>query len=135
MLSFTGLYMEHFAINVADSRVKAKWYTENLNMVIMRDGNAPTYGMFIADAGKNMMYELYQQKDYPVVDFSAVSHQSFHIAFMVDDLEATKDLLLAAGAKVVEDIKKTPSGDSVLMLRDPWDQPIQFVKRINPMLK
>jgi glyoxylase I family protein len=135
MLEFSGLYSEHLAINVDDSRAKAKWYTENLGMVIVRDGKAPSYGMFVADAAKNMMYELYQNKDIPIVNFDTVNYQTFHIAFMVDDVQATKDVLVAAGAKVAEDVKKTPSGDTVLMLRDPWGLPIQFVKRVNPMLK
>jgi glyoxylase I family protein len=135
MLSFSGLYIEHFAVNVADSRAKAKWFGDNLGTVVVRDGKAPTYGMFISDAGKNMMFELYQQKDYPFVDFSAIDHMSFHVAFMTDNIQSTKNMLLASGAKMAEDIKTTPSGDTVLMLRDPWNMPIQFVKRANPLLK
>jgi catechol 2,3-dioxygenase-like lactoylglutathione lyase family enzyme len=135
MLGFHGLYPEHFAINVADARAKAQWYKDHLGMVIIRQGGAPTFGTFIADSGKNMMYELYQNSDYSVVDFAALSHMSLHVAFMVEDVQATKELLMAAGAKVVEDITKTPSGDSILMLRDPWNLPIQFVKRTKPMLK
>lgn len=135
MLSFAGLYPEHFAINVADSRAKARWYVDHLGMVLMRDVKAPTYGMFIADAGKNMMYELYQYDTIPVVDFSAVSHLTFHAAYMVDDIQSAKDVLVAVGAKVVEDITTLPSGDNVLMLRDPWNQPIQFVKRVQPMIQ
>lgn len=135
MLSHTGLFAEHIALNVADSREKARWYTENLGFVVIRDGKAPTYGMFIADAGKNLMYELYQNTQYPVIDFTAVSHVSMHIAFMVDDIQKAKDALIKAGATLVEDISKTPMGDSVLMLRDPWGLPIQCVKRLNPMVK
>ncbi|MGA3285898.1 MAG: VOC family protein [Bacteroidota bacterium] len=135
MLSFTGLYIEHFAMNISDSRAKAKWYGENLHSVIVRDGKAPTYGMFIADAGKNMMFELYQQQEYPVIDFTTISHMSIHIAFMVNDIQAAKSTLVAAGAKVVDDIMKTASGDFVMMLRDPWGLPIQFVKRENAILK
>jgi hypothetical protein len=43
--------------------------------------------------------------------------------------------LIKAGAKLAEDIKRTAVGDQILMLRDPWGQPIQFVKRAKPMLK
>jgi glyoxylase I family protein len=135
MLSFSGMYPEHFAMNVADSRAKAKWYTDNLGMVVVRDGKAPTYGMFVGDAGKHMMYELYQQTQYPAVDFNTISHMSIHVAFMVDDVQTAKDALIKAGAKLVDDVTKTPAGDFVLMLRDPWGQPIQFVKRATPMLK
>jgi glyoxylase I family protein len=134
MLAFTGVYIEHFAMNVTDSRAKAKWYGENLQSVVLRDGKAPTYGMFIADAGNNMMFELYQQ-EYPVIDFAALSPMSIHIAFMVSDVQETQKMLIAAGATVVENSSKRTSGDIVAMLRDPWGLPIQFVKRGNPMLK
>jgi glyoxylase I family protein len=135
MLEFTGLYPEHFAINVVDSREISKWFAKNLGMIVLRDGKAPAYGMFIADAGKNMMFELYQNKDFPMVNFDSVSYQTFHVAFVVHDIQTVKDALVAAGAKVAEDMKKTLSGDDVLMLRNPWGLPIQFVKRVNPMLK
>jgi glyoxylase I family protein len=134
MLAFPGLYIEHFAMNVTDSRAKAKWYGENLQSVIVRDGKAPTYGMFIADSGKNMMFELYQQ-EYPVIDFAAVSHMSIHIAFAVSDVQEVQKALAAAGATIVEKGSKRTSGDFVAMLRDPWGLPIQLVERRNPMLK
>jgi catechol 2,3-dioxygenase-like lactoylglutathione lyase family enzyme len=135
MLEFTGLYPEHFAINVANSREISKWLAKNLGMIILHNGKAPAYGMFIADAGKNMMFEFYQNKNFPMVNFDSVSYQTFHVAFVVHDIQTVKDALVAAGAKVAEDIKKTSSGDDVLMLRTPWGLPIQFVKRVNPMLK
>jgi uncharacterized glyoxalase superfamily protein PhnB len=53
---------------------------------------------------------------------------------MTDDIVATRDSLLAAGAKIVEDITATPSGDKVLMMRDPFGLAIQFVMRVKPML-
>jgi catechol 2,3-dioxygenase-like lactoylglutathione lyase family enzyme len=134
-LDFTGLYFEHLALNVADSPAKARWYKDNLGMIIMREGPAPVSRFFIADGGKNMMFELYQNKDIPVVNFDTVSYQTFHIAFMVNDIKEVKETLIAAGAKMAEDAKQTPSGDTVMMLRDPWGLPIQFVKRVNPMLK
>jgi glyoxylase I family protein len=134
MLAFPGLYIEHFAMNVIDSRAKAKWYGENLQSIIVRDGKAPTYGMFIADTGKNMMFELYQQ-EYPVVDFTALSPMSIHVAFMVSDVQEAQKKLVAAGATVVENSSKRSSGDIVAMLRDPWGLPIQLVKRGNPMLR
>jgi predicted enzyme related to lactoylglutathione lyase len=135
MLDHSGLYFEHLAFNLNDSREVAKWFKENLSMKIMRDGKAPTYGMFIADENANMMLELYQNKDYPVIDFENVSHMSIHLAFMVYNIEAAKEKVLSSGGKVVEDITKTSAGDFVLMMRTPWGLPIQFVKRSEPMLK
>jgi len=135
MLNHDGFYFEHLAFNLSDSKAKAKWFTENLGMIIKREGKAPSYGMFISDSGENMMLELYQQKDYPVIGFDSLSHMTIHLAFMTDNIEAVKEKLLNTGAKVVEDITKTASGDFVLMMRDPFGMPTQFVKRANPMLK
>ncbi len=135
MLNHEGLFFEHIAFNVADSPAKAKWYKDNLGMIIIRDGKAPNYGMFIADEEKNMMFELYQDKNYPVIVWDSISHMTIHLAFMTDDIEAVKNKLLGSEAKVVEDINKTPGGDFILMMRDPWGLPIQFVNRLNPMIK
>lgn len=82
-----------------------------------------------------MMMELYHNSAYPLLDLSSIHHLSLHIAFLVDDVRALRDTLIAGGAKLVEDIRVTNVGDQVLMLRDPWGVPIQFIKRAEPMLK
>jgi glyoxylase I family protein len=135
MLKATGLRPEHLALNVSDSRSTAHWFVEHLGMHVVREGGAPTYGMFVADSSEQMMLELYQNSAYPVVDFGKISYMSIHYASMVPDIEAAKKGLLKAGATVAEDITKTPSGDYVLMLREPGGFPIQFVNRVAPMLK
>ena len=59
---------------------------------------------------------------------------SLHVAFMVEDVDAVKSALIAAGATSVGDVTVTAGGDRLAMLRDPWGLPIQFVKRAEPML-
>jgi glyoxylase I family protein len=135
MLAMKGLFAEHYALNVDDSRAKAKWFVENLGMTIVREGKAPSYGMFIADSARNLMMELYHDVKYPVVSFAGVDYMATHLAFAVTDVAAVKAKLVAAGASVAEEMKQLPSGDTVLMLRDPWGEPIQIVKRVQPMLK
>ena len=81
------------------------------------------------------MLELYQKKDFPVINFHGISHMSIHLAFLVDNVEFMKEKLVAAGATIAADISTTPRGDSVVTLRDPWGQPVQFVKRVEKMLK
>jgi len=70
-----------------------------------------------------------------MVNFDSVSYQTFHVAFVVHGIQTVKDALVATGAKIAEDMKKTLNGDDVLMLRTPWGLPIQLVKRVDPMLK
>ncbi len=126
---------EHIAFNVKDPAAVAKWYTEHLGMKIIRKSPPPANTHFIADSAVNMMLELYNNPSVPVPDYAAMSHMSLHLAFMLDDVKAMRDSLLAAGAKLVEDVTTTPIGDQVLMMRDPWGLAIQFVKRVSPMLK
>lgn len=126
---------EHVAFNVPDPVTAATWYSENLGMQVMRKGTAPTFTTFVADSNHHMMIELFHNADFPLLEPAKMNHMSIHLAFMVKDIAAVKAKLLQAKASMVEDITKTPSGDQVLMLRDPWGLPIQFVQRVQPMLK
>ena len=135
MLIPTGTRPEHFALNVADPQSMTNWYCENLGMKVNRKGTPPTYTNFVADAGNNMMFELYNNSGYPVLDMSKINHLSLHIAFVVDDVHAIRNALIAAGATLADDITISASGDEILMLRNPWGVPLQFIKRAKPMLK
>lgn len=126
--------LEHVAINVEDPVEMAKWYCENLGMKIVRKGPAPINMHFISDAGNNMMLELYHNPPEAVPNYRAMDPLSLHIAFMVDDVEKTRRRLVTAGATIATDVTVTDSGDKLVMLRDPWGVPIQFLKRAEPML-
>jgi glyoxylase I family protein len=135
MLKPTGIRPEHLALNVPDPQRMTNWYVKNMGMRVMREGAPPTYTTFVADDGKHMMMELYHNAAYPMLDLPSTNYLSFHFAFTVDDVQAIRDRLVAAGAKLVEDVRVSSSGDQILMLRDPWGVPIQFIKRAEPMLK
>ena len=135
ILKYSDLRPDHLELNIADTREKAKWYVENLGLKIVSQSDGPSYNIFISDADDNMMLELNQDSKSPMLEFEKIDYNSFHFAFLVPDIASIKDKLISAGAKLAEDIKKTANGDQVLMLRDPWGQAIQFVKRVKPMLK
>ncbi|MGD1044308.1 MAG: VOC family protein [Bacteroidota bacterium] len=135
MLAPAGIRPEHLALNVSDPQSMTNWYCENIGMKVIRKGTPPTYTTFIADSGSNMMFELFINSGYPLLDMSKINPLSFHIAFVVNDVRSIRNRLIAAGATLVEDIKISASGDEILMLRDPWGVPIQFIKRAQPMLK
>jgi len=126
---------EHVALNVKDPVKMAEWYCQNLGMKVLRKGPAPVNMRFISDAGGNMMLELYNNPPDAVPDYASIDPLLLHIAFMVDDVKAIRQKLIAAGAKPVADISTTPGGDKIAMLRDPWGIAIQFVRRAEPMLK
>jgi catechol 2,3-dioxygenase-like lactoylglutathione lyase family enzyme len=135
MLPQQRLRPEHVAFNVRDSRAQAAWYRNEIGLHVKRESGAPGYGFFLSDSGHHMMLELYQNSDRPVLDMPTISHMSIHLAFMVDDILAAKKALTAKGATVAEDLSTTPSGDHVLMMRDPWGLSIQLAKRVVSMLE
>lgn len=126
--------LEHVALNVADPIKMAKWYVDNLGMKVLREGPAPINARFLADAGGNMMLELYHNPPGAVPNYATMDPLLLHVAFMVDDVDAVRQKLLAAGATSAGEVTTTPAGDKLAMLRDPWGLAIQFLHRAEPML-
>ncbi len=112
----------------------AEWYCGNLGMKVIREGPPPANMRFISDAGGNMMLELYNNPPDAVPDYPSMNPLSLHIAFMVDDVKSITRKLIAAGATIAVDVVTTPAGDELIILRDPWGVPIQFLNRAEPML-
>jgi catechol 2,3-dioxygenase-like lactoylglutathione lyase family enzyme len=125
---------EHVALNVAEPVEMAQWYVDNLDMKIAREGPPPINMRFIADHAGNMMMELYNNPPDAVPDYASQDPLLLHVAFMAEDVDATRARLIAAGATPVGDVTVTPAGDKLAMLRDPWGLAIQFVDRADPML-
>ncbi len=126
--------LEHVALNVTDPIKMAKWYVDNLGMKVMREGPAPINCRFLADGAGNMMLELYHNPPDAVPNYAAMDPLLLHVAFMVDDVTAIRQKVVAAGATPVGEITTTPAGDQFAMLRDPWGLAIQFLHRADPML-
>jgi catechol 2,3-dioxygenase-like lactoylglutathione lyase family enzyme len=126
--------LEHIGLNVADPIKAAKWYVDNLDMKVLREGPAPINARFLGDADGNMMLELYHNPPEAVPNYAVMDPLLLHVAFMVEDVEATRSKLIAAGATAVDEVTTTPAGDKLAMLRDPWGLAIQFVRRADPML-
>jgi len=127
--------LEHVALNVADPVGMAKWYCENLGMKVRREGPPPANMRFVSDAQGNMMLELYNNPPGAVPDYKSMDPLCLHIAFAVDDVEAVRSRLIAAGATAYNEVETTPAGDVITILRDPWGVPIQFLRRAKAMLK
>ncbi|MGK9369455.1 VOC family protein [Melioribacter sp. Ez-97] len=132
MLRFEGIYVEHIAFNMEDAIGAGKWFGENLNMVIVKESGAPDYGRFVADSGKNMMFELYQKNEVPVLNLRDILPAQFHIAFSTDTIEKLKESL--KDCDVVQDLFTTDSGDKIMVLRNKEGFPLQFVNRKKPMM-
>ena len=110
----------------------ADWYVKHLGAKIARAGGPPVNGRFLVLGG--VMLEIYNNPAVSVPDYASTNPLHLHLAFSSENLRADRDRLVKAGARVVDDVSTTPGGDEIMMLRDPWNVPIQFVKRKEAML-
>jgi catechol 2,3-dioxygenase-like lactoylglutathione lyase family enzyme len=126
--------IEHTAYQVEDPVAAAEWYCTNLGMVLKRAHKDRPFVRFLADDAGAVMLEFYNHPKATLPDYRNQDPLIAHIAFKCDDLSGTRDRLIAAGATLAADIATTADGDELVMLRDPWGLPIQFVKRVDPMI-
>jgi uncharacterized glyoxalase superfamily protein PhnB len=124
--------LEHFALQVPDPVAMADWYVKHLGATVARSEGEPSHGRFL-NVGR-AIFEIYRNPKVSTPDYASVDVLHMHIAFNSDNLVADRDRLVKAGARVVNDVSTTPVGDEIMILRDPWNIPIQFVKRADPML-
>ncbi len=130
----TDLQVEHLAINVADPEAMAQWYGQHLGMTIVRKGDPPDLMHFLADSGGRVVLEIYRALPDAVPDYAAMHPLVLHLAFAADNARVTMGKLVAAGATALGDIRVTPAGDHMAMLRDPWGFAIQLCQRAEPMI-
>ena len=126
--------IEHVALQVPDSVAMADWYVNHLGCSIKRSTGEPAFIRFLMDGSGDAMMELYRNPRVAVPDYHAMDPMLVHIAFVSEDPQRDRDRLVAAGASVVDDYTKTPAGDELVMLRDPWGIALQLVKRASAML-
>jgi glyoxylase I family protein len=129
-----AMHLEHLGLNHSDAVAAADWYCTNLGMKVTRKFGPPGHGHFVADAGGQMMLEFYHNAQAPVPDFRALNPMSFHVAFHVEDVLATRERLLKAGATAAGNVTSNEDGDTLAIVRDPWGLPVQLVKRTKAML-
>jgi catechol 2,3-dioxygenase-like lactoylglutathione lyase family enzyme len=126
--------IEHTAYQVSDPVGLSRWYVEHLGLTVKRGQHASPFGHFLADDGETVMLEFYCHAHLPLPDYREMDPMLLHIAFLVDDVAATRARLLAAGATPEGDVQKTESGDVVAIVRDPCGLAVQLVHRKTPML-
>ena len=125
--------IEHVALNVKDPVGMAKWYVENLGMKVIRAVDKSPYTRFMADERGQSVIEIYNNPAANVPDYASIKPLVLHIAFLVEDIEGTRNRLLAVGATAEGEISTTEAGDQLAFLRDPWNVSIQLVKRRKPL--
>jgi catechol 2,3-dioxygenase-like lactoylglutathione lyase family enzyme len=130
----TDLQLEHIAVNVTDPQGMAEWYGEHLGMTVVRKGAPPDHMHFLADSGGRVVLEIYRALPDEVPDYAAMNPLVLHLAFATQDAQATMEKLVAAGASALGDVRVTPAGDHMAMLRDPWGLALQLCQRAESMV-
>jgi uncharacterized glyoxalase superfamily protein PhnB len=128
------LSVEHVAWQAQDPVAVADWYVKHLGFRIVRRNDDPARTHFIADASGKCVVEIYNNPAASVLDYRTMHFLQLHLAFQVADPTATRDQLLEAGCTIAEDVRTTPAGDILCMLRDPFGFAIQLCKRSKPMM-
>lgn len=126
--------IEHLALNVPDALSLARWYVEHLGLTVKRRMMEEPWAHFLADDSGMIMLELYTNKAVEMPDYRNMQAANLHLAFVSDDLPADLSRLRSAGADTPEQTELMPNGDEVAMFRDPWNIPLQLVKRVQPMI-
>jgi catechol 2,3-dioxygenase-like lactoylglutathione lyase family enzyme len=122
---------EHVAYNYRNVDEVVDWYVANLGLKILKRAGSAA---FLGDADGRVFLEVYTNETVPFLNDSAPAPLSLHTAFVVDDAAAARDHLLTAGAKLAEDVRTTPAGDTLCMLTDPWGIGLQVLQRRQSML-
>ncbi len=125
------MVFEHFALNVPDPLAFAAWYVAHLGATILYQQPEGTLTTFLADATGRVFVEVYLNPAGATDPFATRHPLTFHFAFQTSDAQGLMELLLAAGAAVVEEQRPAP-GTHLVMLRDPWGIPLQLCQRARP---
>ncbi len=125
--------LEHIALNLPEPKAAAAWYAENLGLKIVKATDAAPFVHFLADDGGSML-EFYRNPAAEPPDYAEINPFTLHLAFATEDILATHEQLLAAGAAATGDVETTPAGDQIVFLRDPWGVALQLVSRKAPLL-
>jgi len=126
--------IEHFALQVSDPIAMADWYVKYLGCSVARSSGELAHARFLKDGSGSVMLEIYRNPKVSVPDYNRIDPLWLHLAFVSERPAADRDRLVAAGAKVIEELSTSPNGDELVMLRDPWGTALQLVKRAQPML-
>lgn len=122
---------EHFALNVPDAPAQAQWYVQNLGFSIARRREDAPFTHFLADDTGRTVVELYSNPKAPIPYYAAQDPLIFHLAVVAVDAKAECARLLKTGAKLCRE-EPQPNGTQLIMLRDPWNVPLQLCQRTKP---
>ena len=120
--------LEHVAVAVRDTDAEAEWYRDVLGFSIVYKAPTPPRNYFIRDPAGRSMIEIIPIKEDDKFSNFDTSPAHLHIAFDVDDFDATKAALEAKGIRVGEPTSLA-GGGKIVFFRDPEGIPLKLVYR------
>jgi len=124
--------LEHVALNVSDPVAVAAWYSEHLQLRIIRHIPIPVQTHFLVDSDSTIL-EIYCNPPDKVPDYRSIDPLILHLAFASSDPVSDSKRLLSAGASLVGETH-LEDGSFLLMMRDPWGLALQLCKRTTPLI-
>lgn len=123
---------EHIAFDVTDPVALAAWYREHLGLKVVLHTAQPSEIHFLTDDVGSFCIEVYRNRAVETPDHHSRDPILFHVAFVVEDPQAEKERLLAAGATFHTEAKRPDA--HVVMLRDPWGIGLQLCRRTTALV-
>ena len=123
---------EHFALNVPDAPAQARWYVQHLGFKVVRSRSDSPFTHFLADETGRVIVELYTNPKAAIPDYASQHPLLFHLAVATANAKAECERLQKAGAVLFLE-EPQPDGSMLIMMRDPWNVPLQLCQRTNPM--
>ena len=128
------LAVEHVAWQAKDPEAVAAWYGEHLGFRVARKNDDPARTHFIVDPAGKVLVEIYNNPAASVLDYAGMHFLQLHLAFASSNVAVDRERLLKAGCTIAEELRQTPAGDTLCMLRDPFGFAIQLCKRAKPIV-
>lgn len=119
--------MDHAAVNVTDVEVSRKFYTEKLGLTEMERPAFDFGGVWYEVGPGKQQFHLISHKDMLKEDLPVSTKPRFehHVAFRVQDINATRKELESRGVQIIMDNKR-PDGVDQLFVKDPDGYVIEF---------
>ncbi len=122
--------IEHFAVFGNDLERLRAFYVETMGLrVIVDNSRAPVRGYFLADDGGSVLEIIARPENTP----APASRYGCHTAFWVEDYNATKQTLIAGGARFETETEILSDGFKTGFCDDPEGNRVQIVWRAHPL--
>lgn len=122
--------IEHIGIAVEKPIEMADWYHETLGFNIKFSAQDEEKEVaFLTDSSDKVMFEFGKIPGVLPLTRGLSHHLQLHIALKSDDPDKDADYLVSKGAAFIEKCPIKRPGENLIVLRDPWGNTIQLVKR------